>query len=333
MTNFNPFKDENFSIFLLLTSLTLTSACTGSNNSKTSTPSHSTPSHPTTQITPNFTTPGSTTPRATSYNGVPDTFERTQIDRLKERGLTGRNIVIRLRDETHPDLRHPLLQHTRLAYEPIQTDAYLSGHALGMALIAAGAPSPQSQEGVAPEIKIITDEHLAEQNGVNPVIVSDSIDGSNLIMSCDYQMPHQGSNELRPPVNPPTNIYVVIAGNGGHQNPTNMAWRISPGHIPHWQNIIITVAVDRNNRLTSTSNACGNTERFCIGVPSNGTTSETAPIVTGTLALLMEAHPGRPLSDYVNAILETATPLPNQWETGRGLLNAEAADQYLAHHP
>jgi hypothetical protein len=111
MMNFNPFKDEIFSILLLLTSLTLTSACTGSNNSKTSTPSHSTPSHPTTQITPNFTTPGSTTPRATSYNGVPDTFERTQINRLKERGLTGRNVVIRLRDETHPDLRHPLLQH------------------------------------------------------------------------------------------------------------------------------------------------------------------------------------------------------------------------------
>jgi hypothetical protein len=283
-------------------------------------------------------------PRLVSYNGVIDTFQRTHIDSLIESGLTGQGIVIRFQDEGPVDLAHALLAHTLIPGTAVPVPGG-NAHATWMALIATGALNPNihqspasglaQQIGVAPEALIAGD--LNDWN--HAVIVNDSINGQNLIRACDYRMPAGGFvgpadlREINPPQAQPRSICVAIAGNGGSGRDTGHAWHINDGHVPIWGNIIVTVAVDHLNRITPTSQRCGNTHRFCIGVPSNGTTSETAPIVSGALALLMQAFPRRPLSQYVQAILETATPLAQSRETGRGLLNAEAAYDFLRTHP
>jgi subtilisin family serine protease len=127
-------------------------------------------------------------------------------------------------------------------------------------------------------------------------------------------------------------LLVVIAGNGGSDHPTRMESEHTAPFDTEYGNVIVTVAVDESNHLTSASSRCGHTQRFCIAAPAVGPTSPTAPIVSGAAALLMEAVPGRPIRDYANAILETATPLGSPEETGRGLLNVDAALRYLRAH-
>ncbi len=85
---------------------------------------------------------------------------------------------------------------------------------------------------------------------------------------------------------------VVIAGNGSNKEATSMATGLPENYYPEHGNIIVTVAVDESGQLTPKSKRCGNTRLFCVAVPSNGATSTTAPVVTGALALLMEAVPG-----------------------------------------
>ena len=69
---------------------------------------------------------------------------------------------------------------------------------------------------------------------------------------------------------------------------------------------------------------------FCVAVPSPDYTAKGTPIVSGALALLMQARPGLPVRKYVRAILETASHSQEPEDlTGRGLLNVEAALQWL----
>jgi hypothetical protein len=110
-------------------------------------------------------------------------------------------------------------------------------------------------------------------------------------------------------------------------------------------NILIVGAVDEENRLTSSSLRPGNTRKFFVVVPTGGATSPAAPTVAGILAALMEAdtklynYQGRPARQYVDAILETATPLADADasgtgpDTGRGLVHVEGALNWLKNHP
>ncbi len=268
-----------------------------------------------------------------SYNGVESTFDRIHANSLHKAGYLGKDILIAFYDVDRINFERTELKHTVLPGREIL--AGVEGHATQMALIAAGAVNTQGNIGIAPQAKISSDpldEHLIK-------IVSNSILGRNLL-AAQYTMPPGG---VSPGVflNPPDpavvdNIYVIIAGNSGPGVNTNMGFGIPDNYYPVHGNIIVTVAVDENNRITTTSSSCGiKTHLFCIAVPSPGPTSPTAPIVSGAIALLMEAVPGRPLNQYVHAILNTATPLPDSSpnETGVGLLNVEAAWNYLRANP
>jgi hypothetical protein len=148
----------------------------------------------------------------------------------------------------------------------------------------------------------------------------------------------------------PELIRVFCAKNQGQthaQTPgiTPFSVDVPASGYPDDGNILIVGAVDEENRLTSSSLRPGNTRKFFVVVPTGGATSPAAPTVAGILAALMEAdtklfnHHGRPARQYVDAILETATPLADADasgtgpDTGRGLVNVEGALNWLKNHP
>lgn len=280
-----------------------------------------------------------------SYNGVDDTFERIHVERLMY-DHSGRGILVHIDDVDRIDFNHPQLGW-RFLHSDYDSTGHVghSGHATSMALILAGSRDSTGHTGIAPGVKTISTGRayfplITGRAGVQPVIRTSSVLGNNL-GTCGYTGAYPGW--LEPTVSPPPHIYVIIAGNNGPSVETDAANRLDawawPGrplplsasdfYYPSEGNIIVTVAVDSSNHITTSSSRCGKTRRFCIAVPSPGTTSETAPIVTGVLALLMEAVPGKTLRQYVDAVLRTATPLSNPDQTGVGLLNAQAAWDYL----
>lgn len=125
-------------------------------------------------------------------------------------------------------------------------------------------------------------------------------------------------------------IIIVIAHNVTHVSSLAQLdeGQKKPFNTPQ-NNIIVTVAVDTQDRITSISRRCGKTQRFCVAIPSGGHTSPTATLLAGAVALLKEAIAKRGLKrtaqQYVQAILQTCKPLGPPEETGRGLVNIHAA--------
>jgi hypothetical protein len=264
-----------------------------------------------------------------SYNGVESTFDRIHVNSLHKAGYRGDKTVIEFMDQGPIDFSHNELKHTVIDGKtlPDRFGRGPSTHATGMALTACGAINSSGAVGIAPLAKIVTDGSAS--------IVNYSLDTLTWsAMSIGYGISLSGSLEYLPGDPAHEKIHVVIAGNEGPKQPTRMAFKVPKGFYPKDGNIIVTVAVDNNNQLTSSSSNCGETKRFCIAVPSPGPTSPTAPIVSGAIALLMEAERDRPLQRYVQAILDSATPLANPPEqTGVGLLNVEAALNDLRARP
>lgn len=105
--------------------------------------------------------------------------------------------------------------------------------------------------------------------------------------------------------------------------------------FPRDKNYLIVGAVDAHNKLTRDSRRAGNTRDFFVVVPTPGHTSPAAPLVAGSIAVLMEKFPKLKAHHFVEAILATATRLEDADEsgsgplTGCGLVNVEAAAKWL----
>ncbi len=127
-------------------------------------------------------------------------------------------------------------------------------------------------------------------------------------------------------------ILVAAAGNdesGNHINTSLSEYRAFD-EIPPYNNILVAVAVNENNHLTSVSKRCGETRNYCVGIPVSNYTGKAAPILTGVLAQLMAEEPEHLASDYVNAILKTALNGDNpNGDSGAGLINVKNAKLYL----
>jgi subtilisin family serine protease len=303
----------------------------------------------------------------TSYDGVASSFDRIGVRPVHAQGLTGQGVTVAIIDDGI-DFRDPALQGkevpggaTRVAivndtdpsglsgtlafYNGVtvridptpeyDVPLYLSGgHGTVMAKILAGSLNISNNLGMAPEAHLIPYSMSYAGYGVK-LVHALSLGAKIASMSiCPVWMRQFCWCSSSIPVLQNI-LIVVIAGNHDDAHP-NAASAMGSGHIApfdtEYGNVIVTVAVDESNHLTSVSNRCGHTQRFCIAVPAAGPTSPTAPIVSGAAALLMEAVPGRPIRDYANAILETATPLGSPEETGRGLLNVDSALRYLRAH-
>jgi hypothetical protein len=206
-----------------------------------------------------------------------------------------------------------------------KSELYSSGdHGMGMALILAGDENPDRQIGVAPGVNILPLQDHFFDSGWSTVLRAASL-GVSIISLSQYGIT---MNRFAPHGFVPSSArdltVVAIAGNG-ENTPTDLEKGKKPTHL----NLIVTVGVDEQGHLTSESRSCGETKDFCVAAPSHGPTSPTAPIVSGTLALLQQAFPGLPGKTYVDAILKTATLLDAPELTGRGLVNAEKAYLYL----
>lgn len=250
-----------------------------------------------------------------SSSGINNIFDLINAKTMINAGWTGKNINAAVVD-TGIDFENELLKNKELKIDDIQFSPPNNlEHGTNTALILAG---------ISPDLKIAsywdigTHEAIEHAKKLDVKIANVSIVG---------QAPaslHFGFNEDIADI-----AVVVIAGNDEQQE-TTMAKNLGNNYYPEHKNIIVTVAVDSRGNLTPQSSACGKTKNFCVAVPSLGATSETAPIVSGALAMLMEAHPGLTAENYVEAILKTASTshAPNN-KTGMGMLNVGAAYQYL----
>lgn len=271
----------------------------------------------------------------TSYSGINNLFTRINITGLFSQGFTGKNIHVAFLDDyirfdphylKDKELKVPRVYQPYQFYGP-------KNHATLMAFIVGAnnlGLKYGNKTGIAPGVKIASYSseiihydsiiHARENLGVS--IVNISLQGIT-----PRQLRFGFSNVDK---SFKQTAVVVIAGNGRQQEPTSMATGLHENYYPEHGNIIVTVALDYRGQLTSKSRKCGKTRLFCVGVPSNGATSTTAPVVTGALALLMEAVPGLEVQKYIQALLKTASHAddPNE-ETGMGLINVDEAHKWL----
>jgi subtilase-type serine protease len=142
-------------------------------------------------------------------------------------------------------------------------------------------------------------------------------------------------------------IFVFAAGNFSDTKPWDLA--DLPETMPDLQKqFIAVVAVDANNQIASFSNRCGIDAAWCIAAPGvdiystvpTGTgigpggnydymsgTSMAAPVVSGAVALVLQAFPYMTSEQIVQTVLTTATPIGDPSIYGHGLLNVGAAVQ------
>ena len=156
-------------------------------------------------------------------------------------------------------------------------------------------------------------------------------------------------------------VIVNSAGNEGNANPgilsgAPLAEEFSSGGTYSLDNLFITVvSVNSKNEISDFSNRCGVAQEYCLAAPGgnlnpqegivstiSGTygpadyygyagaagTSMAAPVVTGSVAVLMGAFPHLSAQEVVSILFETATDLgtPGVDEVyGHGLVNLEKA--------
>nr|BFD31792.1 hypothetical protein GTC16762_14100 [Pigmentibacter ruber] len=220
-------------------------------------------------------------------------------------------------------------------YIPLETNNPDSHGYVVSKIIAGDFEVLTEQEGILPKAKIafyssVPDsiipnlQHAVRQSKNESAI---NIRIANISFS-DVNMGHlnSGVGDLR------DIVIVAAAGNdesGEHKNTLISQFRIFD-EIPPYNNILVAVAVDENNRLTSVSNRCGETRKYCVGIPVSDYTGKAAPILTGVLAQLMAEEPEHLISDYVNALLKTALNGNNpNADIGAGIINVKKAKLYL----
>ena len=136
-------------------------------------------------------------------------------------------------------------------------------------------------------------------------------------------------------------VMVVAAGNESYSD--SQALSGIPNLVAEANGLFINVvSVDENNQLASYSNACGSTKGWCIAAPGGSSdnpiystmidgygdmmgTSMAAPVVTGSVNLLLNAFPHLTPQQAVDIIFATATDLGDSNKYGHGLLNLDAA--------
>ena len=146
-------------------------------------------------------------------------------------------------------------------------------------------------------------------------------------------------------------ILVMAAGNENHNNPgLHNGVPLMTEFSETLKNLFVTVvAVDSSGEIASYSNRCGVTKEYCIAAPggndddliwSTGTydysivgmagTSMAAPVVSGSLALLMGAYPYLTPKQIVELMFETANKegvYADENTYGQGMLDlAEATN-------
>jgi len=141
------------------------------------------------------------------------------------------------------------------------------------------------------------------------------------------------------------NIYRIITEDSDRQNPNT--WQFVPLNTPELRDadlsdlrgsMLVVVATDRNNALTSFSNECGAAADWCIAAPGvdiyssypmntyqdlSGT-SQAAPLVTGVVAALRGGFPYLNARYIIDLILNAATDIGAPGVDtlyGNGLLN------------
>lgn len=137
-------------------------------------------------------------------------------------------------------------------------------------------------------------------------------------------------------------VFVFAAGNSSATQPGAFAGL--PYYFPQlktgWLSV---VATDSTGALASYSNQCGVTAAYCLAAPGTniystyGTglgvgsgTSFAAPMVSASIAILMQEFPGLTAAQAAQILLVTATKTgiyANQQIYGQGLLNLTAATQ------
>ncbi|MCH9852442.1 MAG: S8 family serine peptidase [Alphaproteobacteria bacterium] len=112
---------------------------------------------------------------------------------------------------------------------------------------------------------------------------------------------------------------------------------------------ITVVAVDGNNNIAPFSNGCGVTKNYCLAAPGVGIhgpthttgssqwanftgTSQAAPHVSGSIALLKQAFPSMSSAEIVTLLFDSASDLGKKGTDdvyGRGMLNLQVAFEPL----
>lgn len=256
----------------------------------------------------------------TSYAGN-NIFERTHITPLHQQGYYGKDVIVGIFDDGI-NFNDPLLEGKFILGGDSNSYSKSGGHGQSMAIILSGKLNENQQMGVAPYSKIVS------KIGINDTQILESAQRGASIVSISqfgFDLKIIDTQAVK------DTMIVVIAGNN---NKPNQATMLESGNTAPFDtkfgNIIVTVAVDLENKLTKDSRKCGHTQNFCIAVPSDNPTSPTAPVVAGVLALLKQAYPNLEAKEYIQALLTTATPLDDSSKTGVGLIDAYKAFQKLA---
>ena len=280
--------------------------------------------------------------------------ERVSAERARAKyGVSGRNVSVAVLDTgidaTHPDLNDSVVHAEDFTGEGIENDP--AGHGTHVAGIVAGdgTASNGTYVGVAPNaslinLRVLDDYGGGEKSDVIAAMEYAVNDTDADVVSMSLGWPARNDDPFYRAVRNAVENNVTVVASAGNEGNDGRFTVGSPGVVP----AAITVGASTDDgELTEFSSRGPTADRNLVKpdlvAPGSGVTSAdagtdgyvslsgtsmSAPMVSGTAALLLEEHPDWSQTELRSALVGTTDRLNDSYdvyETGTGRLNATAA--------
>ncbi len=314
----------------------------------------------------NATNKGGALPCTYRYTGAADNvLVPVRADLAHASGFTGMGVKVGVLDDGIVEGYAPLDRRVAsykdyTGHEGVADPSQKHGHGAVVSTVLGGAAGGGFKGGVAPDAelhwaRVCYDDacwsYMAQEAVAD--MAANGIRLFNLSFGGDYQDEDTTRNQARSwrhalgGVAAVDGLAVNSAGNGSGDQPGAIS------HVPRFHadfkaHLLTAVAVDVDSKgdpvgLSDFSNACGAAAEWCVAAPGRVTfpaipstiwtggaqgTSNAAPIVTGTAALVWQAFPWMSASNVQQTVLTTATDLGAPGVDavfGWGMVNAEKA--------
>ncbi|NHN49628.1 S8 family serine peptidase [Halostella sp. JP-L12] len=270
-----------------------------------------------------------------------------------EHNVSGRNVTVAVLDTgidaTHPDLNGSVVHAADFTGEGIENDPF--GHGTHVAGIVAGdgTASNGTYVGVAPNaslinLRVLDDDGGGEKSDVIAAMEYAVNDTDADVVSMSLGWPAQRDDPFYGAVENAVENNVTVVASAGNEGRYGRSTIGSPGVVP----AAITVGASTDaDTLTDFSSRGPTADRGLVkpnlvapghevtsaeagtdGYVSHSGTSMSAPMVSGTAALLLADNPDWSPTELRSALVATTDRLNDSYdvyETGTGRLNATAA--------
>ncbi|PNV26494.1 hypothetical protein xavtCFBP7764_23390 [Xanthomonas citri] len=263
------------------------------------------------------------------------------------RGATGKGIVISIHDAGIPNLNDSELAGQILNINDLRGDeSYVHSHPLLVARTAVALRNQVAAQGVAYNSKIVVSGSPVKNVNTYWKLYNLEKDYGARISNHSYSFPNVTSQWVYDTMGAPFvegakdgRVYVVAAGNQADATDPipGLAYmpQFNSALLGHWIVVTGLYGDDSNKQMPlAGANPCGQTAVWCIAAPFHNNegwgTSLASPMVSGSLAILMEMFPTLSSEKIVERLFASANKTgvyANRDLYGQGRLDLQAASE------